>query len=241
VNRLAEAYTFGGELETAVRLLKEVLEKQSVVFGPTHPSTVNSMVRLAFTYRDTGQFAEAMALYERAFALREATFGPGHDPINERTNYAEVCQRARRLDQADLALHQALEQEREAKDSLLHRNTMANILGFKAANLLFQERFDEAELLARQVVAMHPLADVKHDYWVCVLGAALFGQREYAEAERLLLQGYEGMKRNEALHPAIRRRMTEVGEWVVRLYEETDQPEKAQAWAEKLAAAHGHE
>ena len=68
-----------------------------------------------------------------------------------------------------------------------------------------------------------------------VLGGALLGQKKYAEAEPLLVQGYEGMKRAEATMTAQwRYRLPEAGERVVRYYEETGQPEKAREWRERL-------
>jgi hypothetical protein len=70
---------------------------------------------------------------------------------------------------------------------------------------------------------------------VSILRAVLCGQKNYTEAEPLLVQGYEGMKRQEALlQVAWKRRMAEAGERVVRFYEVTKQPEKARAWREKL-------
>jgi hypothetical protein len=103
-------------------------------------------------------------------------------------------------------------------------------------NLLLQGRYDEAEPLAREAIAMNITGDLKHYYWVSALGAIRLGQQKYAEAEPLLLKGYEGMKRVEAVHPAVRKRLPEVGGWIVRLYEATDQPEKARVWRERLKA-----
>ena len=57
-----------------------------------------------------------------------------------------------------------------------------------------------------------------------------------ADAEPLLLQGYEGMKEHEAfLIGPWRRRLAETGEWLVHYYEVTQQPEKARMWREKLS------
>src|SRR5262249_22166793 len=69
------------------------------------------------------------------------------------------------------------------------------------------------------------------------LGDILLGQQKYAEAEPLLLHGYEGLKqRTTTLVGTNRRYLTEAGERVVRFYEATNQPEKAKEWREKLAA-----
>jgi len=64
------------------------------------------------------------------------------------------------------------------------------------------------------------------------------GQKKYAEAEPLLMQGYQGMKQREAKIPAqSKTRLTEALERLVRLYEATDQKDKADAWRKKLEEA----
>ena len=51
-------------------------------------------------------------------------------------------------------------------------------------------------------------------------GDSLLGQKKYAEAEPLLLSGYEGMKAREARLPASRKfHLAEACERIVRLYE----------------------
>ena len=60
----------------------------------------------------------------------------------------------------------------------------------------------------------------------------LLGQKTYAEAEPLLLAGYEGMKAREAKVP--KPRLTQAGERIVKLYEAWGQPEKAAEWRAKL-------
>jgi hypothetical protein len=63
------------------------------------------------------------------------------------------------------------------------------------------------------------------------------GQKRYAEAEPLLLQGYEGLKQREsAITISFERWVTDALERVIQLYEATDQPEMARAWRAKLAA-----
>ncbi len=54
----------------------------------------------------------------------------------------------------------------------------------------------------------------------------------------MLLQGYKGMKQGEATTVAQwRYRLTEAGERVVHYYEETNQPEEAAEWREKVETA----
>ena len=71
-----------------------------------------------------------------------------------------------------------------------------------------------------------------------LLGGALLGQGQYAEAEPLIVAGYEGMKAREAQIPAPGKpRLAEAAERVVRLYEAWGKPEKAAAWKAKLGLA----
>jgi hypothetical protein len=50
----------------------------------------------------------------------------------------------------------------------------------------------------------------------------------------LVLQGYEGMKQREAKLPPLNKWwLTETVERIVRLYEATNQPEKARVWWER--------
>ena len=68
-------------------------------------------------------------------------------------------------------------------------------------------------------------------------GAVLSGQQRYAEAEILLLKGYEGMSRNIMLLNQQTRQLAQGGEWVVQFYEVTNRPEKAREWRERIAAS----
>jgi hypothetical protein len=86
------------------------------------------------------------------------------------------------------------------------------------------------------------LAKNQPDAWTTfdaqsLLGGALLGQKKYAEAEPLLLKGYEGMKQQEkSIQPRDKRRLKEAVERLVQLYEETDQKDEAAKWRKELEA-----
>jgi choice-of-anchor C domain-containing protein len=70
-----------------------------------------------------------------------------------------------------------------------------------------------------------------------LLGGALLGRKKYADAEPLLLAGYEGMReREDTIPPTGRYRLTEALEWLAQLYEAAGEREKAAAWGKKLEA-----
>ena len=64
-----------------------------------------------------------------------------------------------------------------------------------------------------------------------LLGGALLVQGRYAEAESLVVAGYEGMKAREArIAVPARFRLREAAERVIRLYEAWGRPDPATAW-----------
>jgi len=64
------------------------------------------------------------------------------------------------------------------------------------------------------------------------------GQKNYAEAEPLLLQSYQGLQQRQASLPPILnapRRVTESLERLVQLYDAWGKPTQAAEWKKKLA------
>jgi serine/threonine protein kinase/tetratricopeptide (TPR) repeat protein len=225
---LAAAYDAAGQWDKSVPLLEQLLKKR----GPTNDSTLRTMSQLALSYREVDRLDESIALYEQILESLKSQNAPADGCIRA---LAQVYQWAGKLDKADKLLREALKELQAVEDSHRRRNDMANTLGWLALNLSLQHRYAEAEPLARQAVALNQLEEHRRFYWMSVLGEILLRQLKYAEAEPLLLNGYESMKQREAtLHANERRRLTEAGERVIRLYDETKQPEKAREWREKM-------
>jgi tetratricopeptide (TPR) repeat protein len=238
---LADAYHCAGKWDKSTPLLEQLLEKRRAICGPTHPDTVGTMHNLAMNYADVDRFAESMALLEKVLAHLKSTETAGSQPSSwSWLIYAQVCQRAGKFDKAEQLLREALQRNRHCDDSLASRGQKSNILGWLALNRLLQHQYNEAEPLAREALAITerlPLVNARRFLWMSMLGAALLGQGKYAEAEPFLLQGYEGFKQQEPILIAGEKpRLTQMGEWVVRYYEATNQPAKARAWREKLKA-----
>jgi hypothetical protein len=106
---------------------------------------------------------------------------------------------------------------------------------------LTRKRWAEAEAVLRDALAFR--RKKQPDAWgtfstQSLLGGALRGQKKYAEAEPLLLAGYEGMsKRAATIPPRFRQtRLTAAIDRLVQFYEATGQDEKAVAWRQKRDA-----
>ena len=60
-------------------------------------------------------------------------------------------------------------------------------------------------------------------------------RKQYAEAEPLLISGYNGLREREAKIPAANKpRLEKAAGRLIRFYEETVQPDKAAEWKQKL-------
>ena len=124
-------------------------------------------------------------------------------------------------------------------------------------SLFAQKKYAEAELPLRKCLAIWEKrlphggefrlalsrrgAAREYAYAKSLLGASLLGRKKYADAEPLLLEGYQGLKpqpeAGEDTTPLARRYEAEALEPLVRLYEETSEPDKAAEWRKKLESA----
>jgi hypothetical protein len=116
----------------------------------------------------------------------------------------------------------------------------AGELAALALNLINQEKWTEAETSLRECLAIREKTEP--DDWrtfnsKAQLGAALLGQKNYADAEPLLLAGYEGMRDREEKIPAPGKpRLTEALQRLVQLYTALEKPDDAAKWQKELDA-----
>jgi hypothetical protein len=131
-------------------------------------------------------------------------------------------------------------QRRKAKLGPDHPDTLITTNNLAGAYIEIQ-RWPEAEATARDCLALRERKqpdDWPRYYTLSQLGAALAGQKKFAEAEPLLLQGYDGLKTREAkLSAPQKKKLAEAGERIVKLYEYWGKPEKVDEWRKKVQTA----
>ncbi len=112
-------------------------------------------------------------------------------------------------------------------------------LAHEAGLLLDEGKFAQAEPLARECLALREIMapdGVRLFHARSLLGGCLLGQKKYADAEPLLLSGYEGLKQREnKLPPWYKPLFKEAIQRLAQLDEETGRPEQAAGWRKKLA------
>jgi tetratricopeptide (TPR) repeat protein len=234
LNNLAAAYWSSKQLDKSAPLLEGVLKRQEARLGRQHPNTLNTAANLGVAYKDTGRLDEAIPLLEEAYHA-SGRFPNLH---GVGASLLDAYAKAGRSAQAAKLAHDILADARKTapKDS----PELAGTLAQSALTLLQLKAYAEAEPILRECLAIRE--KTQPDLWntftaKSMLGGALLGQKKYADAEPLLIAGYEGMKQREAtIPPQARDRLTEALERLVQLYEATHKPDAAVRWRAELEA-----
>lgn len=236
---LAAAYWLNGKLDDAVPMFQDLLLRRRAISGDDHPDTIRVAFNLGVNYRDAGRINDAIRIFDEWLPRAKATLKPGQSwgKLQEAAEAYEAYERAGRLDRS-LRLYS--EAAADPHHSLASDDSeLAGALAVFGDALSKAERHDEAEKTLRECLAICE-KKVPDDWRTfntrSALGGALLGQKKYADAEALLLQGYEGMKKREAkIPPQGKARVPEALERLVQLYDAWGKPEKAAEWRAKLA------
>jgi serine/threonine protein kinase len=238
MDNLAVAYLASGQLAKAVPLCEETLEKTKAKLGPDHPDTLICMANLAVVYKASGQLAKAVPLFEVTLEKMKTKLGPDHpNTITCMGNLGKAYAEAKQGEKAATTLAAFVDgrRKRAPKDS----PQFATLLAQVSLELIDCGQHAAAEPLLRECLTIR--AKIQPDAWttfhtMSLLGAALLGQKKYAEAEPLLLQGFEGLKqRAKSIPPQAKVRLPEALDRLIELYTATNQPAEAKRWQAERA------
>jgi serine/threonine protein kinase/tetratricopeptide (TPR) repeat protein len=239
-NNLAGLYRDQGKYDRAEPLLKEALDGRTARLGADHPNTLTSRYSLAELYRVQGKYDDAEPLYRDVVEGARAKLGLAHPNTQGYVlGLVACCEQMGRPARGEPLLRELADfwKQKAGADSSQYAGQLA-LLG---SNFLLQQRPADAEPVLREclTIGQQKLPDDWTTYNTsALLGEALLGQKKYAEAEPLLLAGYEGMKQREAKIPVTSKvRLTEALERLVQLYDARGQKDKADEWRKKLEAA----
>jgi tetratricopeptide (TPR) repeat protein len=236
MNNLAAGYYSQGKYAQAEALDSQTLEIRRRVLGPEHPETLNSMNNLAVVYYSQGKYAQAEALFSQTLEIERRVLGPEHpDTLDTLSVFASMYQRQGKYVQAETHAAQALAGRRHALGSE-HPDTIAAATDLALA-YFSQGKFAASEPLAREALEFNRKKqpeDWQRFRAESLLGASLAGQKKYAEAEPLLLEGYRGMaERKDEIGAPDWYHLDHAREWIVQLYQAWGKPAKASAWRKK--------
>ena len=222
MNNLANVYWSQGTYAQAEALYSQTLEIQRRVLGPEHPDTLLSMANLADTYNKQGTYAQAEALFRQTLEISRRVLGPEHtNTLLCLSDFASMYQRQGKYALAETHAAQVLAGRRRAggsEDPVEIQSAAADL----ALAHVSQGKFAESEPLARETLEFNEKK--QPDDWQrfraeSLLGATLAGQKKYAEAEPLLLEGYQGMLARKERMGVPNCIPDRAPEWIVQLYQ----------------------
>jgi len=237
LNSLAITYRNAGRLSEAIPLYEETFKRFKAKLGPGRTETLAALSNLAGAYQAAGRSAEALALFEQARQGYKATLGPDHvSTVIATSNLADAYRDVGRLADALPALEESLALVK-SKLGPDHPHTLMSM--YSLARAYLDAKPTQAESLLREFLAIRERKtpnDWRTFETQSLLGGSLLGQKRYAEAERFVLTGYEGMKARAAKIPAPqKKRLGEAGARIVALYDAWSKKEKADEWRKRLA------
>ena len=159
-----------------------------------------------------------------------------YDTVTTMERLAELYRRQGKYEQAQTLLTEALRARRRALGPQ-NPDTIEDLSMLGLVHLQ-QQKYAEVESLLQELVV--PSDKAAPDTWFrylghSIVGAALSAEKKYAEAERLLIDGYQGMTDRVATIPADSRpALGRAGEWIVELYQSWGKPERADEWSQRL-------
>ncbi|MEZ6095950.1 MAG: tetratricopeptide repeat protein [Pirellulaceae bacterium] len=191
------------------------------------------MSNLASVYQVNGDHAAAIALYEEAACgMEQKNFNSlNAEPII--TNTINVYDIAGQYVQADSWREKWLThiRNKSGKNSLEYSACLASF----GQTLLLRQEWEQAEDMIRQCVTIRQ--EIQPDSWLTyntksMLGLALLQQKKYRDAEPLLIEGYQGIKkRADSIPETVRKtRMSEAVQRLIEIYVQMEKPDEVEYW-----------
>jgi serine/threonine protein kinase/tetratricopeptide (TPR) repeat protein len=240
LNNLALLYVRRNKLDKAEPLLVETLEAMRRIQGAKHPHTILVMNNLGAVYERLGKFDKAEPLYEESVkAMRQSASLTDPTLAGAVLAQVRVYDAQDKYDNAEPILVELLAAMRE-KHGDDHPLT-AVVLAQLGLHHLKRRRYAAAEPVLRDCLRIRE--QKQPDEWatfntMSMLGEALAGQKKHIDAQPLLRNGYEEMrKRQDKIPNEVRKvRLTDAVQRLVQFYEATNNPDEAAKWRKELDA-----
>ncbi len=225
-----------GDREQAEQLYRQALPTLREALGAGHVEVAYCLHSLAMVVAARGETETAEGLYREALALLQHLYGPDHpNLVATLGGLANVLRVSEDFDEAEQLYRQALAIRRQA---LGERSPYVAISLNALARLLTETGdFESAEPLVREALDISwqtfPGGHWRINSMEIVLADCLIASGGYAEAESLLLRGYEILRTKKGARSGHTRRALAS---LVRLYRLWDKPaEAAKLEGEKAA------
>lgn len=221
----------------AETVFREALAIQ-IKLSPTHRAAANALDYVGEALEGQNRLSEAEIFNRDALAIRKSlTANKAYYLIKSLENLTRVLRKQGRNAEIKSLWDESLENLRtliSAEDL-----EMSHSLVGPLQSLLRAGQFGEAEAILGEYLKIQKQKAPSdwHTFNIqSMLGGALLGQKKYAEAELLLLSACEGMnQRADTIPKSGKPHLKQTLRRLVQFYEETNRPEQAAEWKQKLA------
>jgi eukaryotic-like serine/threonine-protein kinase len=235
MSKLASVYRVHDKPAEAAVIYERVLEIMKRVFGPEHPKTLETMTGLASCYRSLRRFKEAAAGQAAVATTRARVLGPEHPQTLAALSFVGMNWRSEgKLPEAVDRLAEVYVAQKRVQ-GLQRQETLFTAEELGGA-LLQMESFDRAEAVLRESLAARKSFERESrqsimNQWA--LAEALIGLRRFDDANAMIAEGLDALRRNPV--PAIAEsRLRSAANRVLKLAAKVAPPELAATWQRKF-------
>jgi eukaryotic-like serine/threonine-protein kinase len=229
---LADTLAGAGNYVAAEPLYREAVAVARKGFGDQHTETARFQSGLGWCLVRAGEYAKAEPLLRESVAIQRKALGVANEAT--RTTLTSLARALNGLGDY-VAAEAAAREAVAATEKLANPRLIASPLAALGEALLERKQFVAAAAAlqrSREVLAKHtPTTKWLPADVTSLLGAALTGQQKYAEAEPLLIGGYEGLRDVEG---SPRSRLRKSLERLVAFYIAAGRPADATPWRARL-------
>jgi tetratricopeptide (TPR) repeat protein len=223
------------QFDQSVPIFERVHAANRKSLGERHRTTLHAQANLGVNYRDAGRLKEAIPLLEQVD--REGRHEPSLQWVRGELVTAYIA--ARQVPEAMKLVKEILAEARQ--EHAADGRALAGALVQAGQSLVRLGSWDEAESVLREALRLRE--KLEPEAWntfnaQSLLGEALAGQKKYADAESMLVQGFDGLKARAAQIPEQYRalRLAEAADRLVRLCEAQGRNEEAAKWRKEREA-----
>jgi tetratricopeptide (TPR) repeat protein len=212
----------------------EVMATRTAKLGAEHPDTMLSRDNLAALQRLMKKFDQMIPLLEESLSMRKAQLGPDHPELLGRQVALGrcYCDAGRFADGLPL-----IEGVRDKRRNDPHPGWVQNVL--LAAYVQAGKTAEATALMMERVTYAREQFPADSPEVVAALadaGKCLIDAKAYADAEPLLLDGYNTLTQTKALSPS-RAYEAQLAYALVQLYDAWGKPDEAAKWRKELEVA----
>lgn len=216
-----------GDYDAAEPIYRDVIAMEKKLLGEKHPAVAESLNSLAYLMHDKGDRSAAIALARESLGIQRSVLGDVHPDVASGLNtIAMWTMQSGDYQSAEPMLRESL----DMRIGLLGRThpAVAGSMTLLANCLVANGAHDEALEFARHARGIFEEA-LSEDHWRTAVaigaeGAALAGQKNYGDAEELLLRSQAILSRDPS---AMAIFVTEANRRLASFYADRGRPEQA--------------